>query len=138
MQGIIILLCEVKQQRKAPDYTVINHDDDMHTHTHTHTTFQNVDRNHKIQAMNGKQYFLIDVIAHILYYLKEKTLKEFRDSRIYNSPLKVPDIDWVITVPAIWKARGKRMMREAGYMVKYPHSHYTNNYSFDTDKLCSK
>jgi len=27
------------------------------------------------------------------------------------------DFDWVITVPAIWRARGKQMMREAGYKV---------------------
>lgn len=27
------------------------------------------------------------------------------------------DFDWVITVPAIWKARGKQLMREAGYKV---------------------
>ena len=33
--------------------------------------------------------------------------------RIY----KATDIDWVITVPAIWKARARRMMREAAYMV---------------------
>ena len=32
-------------------------------------------------------------------------------------PLKSTDFDWVITVPAIWDARGKRMMREAAYMV---------------------
>ena len=27
------------------------------------------------------------------------------------------DFDWVITVPAIWDVRGKRMMREAAYLV---------------------
>ena len=27
------------------------------------------------------------------------------------------DFDWVITVPAIWKTRARRMMREAAYMV---------------------
>ena len=30
---------------------------------------------------------------------------------------KSSDFDWVITVPAIWKARARRMMREAAYMV---------------------
>ncbi len=75
-----------------------------------------MDRNHKIQAMNGKQYFLIDVIAHILCYLKKKILEEIQDFGLYHTP-NVTDIDWVITVPAIWNARGKRMMREAGYMV---------------------
>ena len=75
---------------------------------------QNVDRNMKAVAMNGKQYFLIDVIAHILCHLKEQLLRVVRDfGLIFDST----DFDWVITVPAIWKAKGKRMMREAGYKV---------------------
>ena len=32
-------------------------------------------------------------------------------------PMKSTHFDWVITVPAIWNARAKRMMREAAYMV---------------------
>lgn len=32
-------------------------------------------------------------------------------------PLKTTDFDWVITVPAIWQARGKQLMREAAYLV---------------------
>ena len=67
--------------------------------------------------MNGKEYFLIDVIAHILCYLKERVLGELKDFGLHKSTPKVTDIDWVITVPAIWKASGKKMMREAGYMV---------------------
>ncbi len=82
-----------------------------------HVKLQNVNRNYKIQGMNGKQYFLINVIAHILCYLKERVLREIRDFGLYNNAPKVTDIDWVITVPAIWKAKGKSMMREAGYMV---------------------
>ena len=73
---------------------------------------QNIDRNLKIQAMNGQTYFIVEVIAHILCYLKEKVLRdlEFRS-------IKFSDVDWVITVPAIWHTRGKKMMREAGYKV---------------------
>ena len=33
------------------------------------------------------------------------------------TPLKTTDFNWVITVPAIWQARGRGMMREAAYMV---------------------
>ncbi len=74
--------------------------------------------------MNGKQYFLIDVIAHILCYLKKKILEEIQDFGLHNCTPNVTDIDWVITVPAIWNARGKKMMREAGYKVKmhFPHA----------------
>ena len=58
----------------------------------------------------------MEVIAFVLKHLKDQ-LEEFL-SRTIN-PLKAKDFDWVITVPAIWKARGKRMMREAAYMVRY-------------------
>ena len=33
-------------------------------------------------------------------------------------PLKKSDFDWVITVPAIWDAKGKRLMRESAFLVK--------------------
>ena len=64
--------------------------------------------------MNGEQFFLVDVIAHILHHLKSILLTELRD---FGYELKASDFDWVITVPAIWKSKGKKMMREAGYMV---------------------
>ena len=75
---------------------------------------QNIDRKQKIVAMNGKQFFLVDVIAHILHHLKHQLLAEMRG---FGYNIKASDFDWVITVPAIWKCKGKRMMREAGYMV---------------------
>ena len=56
----------------------------------------------------------MEVIAFILKYLKEKLIDHL--SRTI-SPLKAADFDWVITVPAIWDARGKGMMREAAYLV---------------------
>ena len=65
--------------------------------------------------MNGKQFFLVDVIAHILHHLKCQLLTELKD--FAHKEIKASDIDWVITVPAFWKPMGRRMMREAGYMV---------------------
>jgi len=65
--------------------------------------------------MNGKEFFLVDVIAHILHHLKWRLLEVLRD--FGYKELKASDINWVITVPAIWKSKGKKMMREAGYMV---------------------
>ena len=72
----------------------------------------------KVKAKNGKEYYLIDVIAHILKHLKDELIRALNNSEVRpNDPLKATDFDWVITVPAIWKARGKQMMREAGYKV---------------------
>ncbi|XP_011409448.1 PREDICTED: heat shock 70 kDa protein 12A-like, partial [Amphimedon queenslandica] len=47
-------------------------------------------------------------------YLKDQLIDHHSRS---VTPLKTTDFDWVITVPAIWDARGKRMMREAAYMA---------------------
>ena len=38
-----------------------------------------------------------------------------------NIPVQATDFHWVITVPAIWNASGKQMMREAAYQVKSIH-----------------
>ena len=54
------------------------------------------------------------MIAHALNYLKTKVLESLR---IIKPRIRSSDIDWVITVPAIWNAHGKQMMREAGYQV---------------------
>ena len=56
----------------------------------------------------------MEVIAFILKYLKERLVDHLSRTIL---PLKADDFDWVITVPAIWDARGKGMMREAAYLV---------------------
>lgn len=68
-----------------------------------------------MKAINGKSYYLVDVISHILRFLKDEFLSQHL--RRSGHSFKVTDFDWVITVPAIWKARGKQLMREAGYKV---------------------
>ena len=77
---------------------------------------QDIDRYLKISALNGKEFFLVDVIAHILHHLKCRLLTEVRD--FGYKKLKASDIDWVITVPAIWNFRARRMMLEAGDLVR--------------------
>ena len=66
-----------------------------------------------IKASNGKEFYLVEVIAFVLKYLREKLEKH----TLRDSELTAADFDWVITVPAIWRSRGKRMMREAAYQV---------------------
>ena len=77
---------------------------------------QCVNREMKVKAKNGKEYYLVDVIAHILKNLKDELIRKLNASHMN---LQATDFDWVITVPAIWRARGKQMMREAGYKVKF-------------------
>ncbi len=66
-------------------------------------------------AMNGHSYYLVDIISHILRYLKDEFL--VRHLKRGGHAFEMIEFDWVITVPAIWKARGKQLMREAGYKV---------------------
>ena len=75
---------------------------------------QTIDRNQKIPALNGKQFFLVGIIAHILHELKCRLLTTLTD---VGFKLKASDFNWVITVPAIWAPKGWEMMHEAGYMV---------------------
>ena len=75
---------------------------------------QNIDRKSKVTSIGGGEYYLVEVIAFILKYLKEKLVDHLS---ITITPLKASEFDWVITVPAIWDARGKGMMREAAYLV---------------------
>ena len=60
-------------------------------------------------------FFLRDVIALFLQYLKNEFERCFK---MLNIPVQATDFHWVITVPAIWNASGKQMMREAAYQVK--------------------
>ena len=67
-----------------------------------------------VESFNGKKYFLVEVIAFIIKALKDELIKKLSTT---VRALKATDFHWVITVPAIWRARAKRMMREAAYMV---------------------
>ena len=68
-----------------------------------------------MESFTEEKFYLVEVIAFILKYLGD-TLIDHLSQTI--KPLKTTDFDWVITVPSIWDARGKRMMREAAYLVK--------------------
>ena len=77
-------------------------------------SLQVIDRQSIVLSFSGEKFYLVEVIAFILKYLKDQLIDHL--SRTVK-PLKTTDFDWVITVPAIWDARGKRMMREAVYLV---------------------
>lgn len=71
----------------------------------------------KIRSDNTAEsdWYLIEVIAYIIRYLKDTLMGHLL--RNGSSISVASHFDWVITVPAIWQARGKAMMREAGYLV---------------------
>lgn len=63
---------------------------------------------------SDEEYYLVDVVAFILKYLRDKLYDCLGVSGIDMSKVQ---FDWVVTVPAIWDACGKQMMREAAYKV---------------------
>ena len=67
-----------------------------------------------VHAQDGSQWYLIEVIAFMIRHAKDWLEDHLSRS---PTPLKTTDFNWVITVPAIWQARGRGMMREAAYMV---------------------
>lgn len=56
----------------------------------------------------------IDIISATMKCLKDKMIAEFNKA---DFAAKESDIQWVITVPAIWKASAKQLMRKAAYQV---------------------
>ena len=63
---------------------------------------------------SNEQYYLVEVIAFVLKYLKDQLYGALKLSGRNMSQIQ---FDWVVTVPAIWDVRGKQMMREAAYKV---------------------
>ena len=81
----------------------------------TDVSLQDLSRHTLISPINSdEQYYLVDVVAFILKYLKDQLYAALGKSDLDMSRVQ---FDWVVTVPAIWDIRGKQMMREAAYKV---------------------
>eukprot|EP01083_Nonionella_stella_P028421 78252_1 len=61
-------------------------------------------------AMNGKKYPSEKVFVEALKYLKSEAQKYFRKLKI--GKIKDSQIQWILTVPAIWNDAAKNQMRE--------------------------
>jgi len=76
----------------------------------------------------------LDVFAKCLEYLKKvatdtinaRHLKSQRDNPDAEAMYKPSQIQWVITIPAIWSVTAKKFMRTAAYKVTlYPKISYS-------------
>jgi len=67
-----------------------------------------------IRAVNGMYVRAMTVFARSMEYLKDEALKVICQ-RTGDEYYNVSDIQWVITVPAIWSPVAKQFMREAAY-----------------------
>ena len=71
----------------------------------------------KINAANGKPVKALKVFAHSINFMKDEALKVI-SFETGDKNFKVEDVQWVLTVPAIWSPRAKQFMREAAYEVR--------------------
>ena len=67
-------------------------------------------------ASNGRKLEALAVFSHSIRYLKNKAIEIIREVT-GDDGYNAMDIQWVLTVPAIWKPAAKQFMREAAYMV---------------------
>jgi len=77
-----------------------------------------------IEAANGKHVKASTIFAHAIKFMKDEAIKVISDET-GDEKFKADDIQWVLTVPAIWTPRAKQFMREAAYEVRFalPRAH---------------
>lgn len=79
---------------------------------------QTVNVHTSIKAANGQRVKALEVFSHSIKFLKDKALEVICE-RTGDTYFSVSDIQWVLTVPAIWTPVAKQFMREAAYEVRY-------------------
>lgn len=81
-------------------------------------TLQELSRSTEVVATNGAKMRAVDVLAHALRHFSQQAVREISEQS--ETPLSNDDIRWVVTVPAIWTAAAKQLMRQAAYDVSHP------------------
>lgn len=87
--------------------------------------FQNLNRDTILEASNGKHIEALEVFTQAIKYLHTRAIEVIRE-RTGDENFSSADVQWVITVPAIWKPAAKQFMREAAYQVR----HFISMYNF--------
>jgi long-subunit acyl-CoA synthetase (AMP-forming) len=75
---------------------------------------QGLNRDTKLTAANGVDIPAKTIFGHGISFLKNHALENFKRS---GTDLDESEIQWVITVPAIWTDAAKQFMREAAQKV---------------------
>jgi hypothetical protein len=76
---------------------------------------QRVHRRTVCKDETGKEYNALEIFTHCIKYLKDHMLENI--NKKINGEIKVSDIDFVITVPAIWDDTAKMFMIAAADKV---------------------
>lgn len=70
-----------------------------------------------VKAANGKEVKAKLVFALSIEFMKDEAIKLI-SLETGDDQFKAKDIQWVLTVPAIWTPAAKQFMREAAYEVR--------------------
>lgn len=78
-----------------------------------------------MEAKNGTKWPALDVFAKCLKFLKDTATDTINERYLCskkdnpNAKVKFKDehIQWVVTIPAIWRISAKEFMRKAAYEV---------------------
>ena len=71
----------------------------------------------ELEATNGRRVLASIVFANALKFFRDTCLKELSDMAISEEVVTAADVQWVITVPAIWRQSAKQFMRYAAIQV---------------------
>lgn len=82
---------------------------------------QGLNRTTKLTAANGKKVEALIVFSLSIKFMKDEAVKIIR-ARTGDESYSANDIQWVLTVPAIWRPAAKQFMREAAYKVGWKKS----------------
>ena len=78
--------------------------------------FQTLNSRTVLKAANGRSGKAKTVFARSINFLKDEAIKVICQ-RTGDDHFSADDVQWVLTVPAIWTPRAKQFMREAAYEV---------------------
>ena len=84
----------------------------------SHSLFQTINRQLQIKEELGKSLSAMTVFSLSIGYLVEHMMKTVNDG--VKGGIGKSDVDWVLTVPAIWSDAAKQFMREAAEQVGWP------------------
>ena len=70
----------------------------------------------QLKAANGKKVDALLVFSLSIKFMKDEAVEIIR-ARTGDESHSAKDIQWVLTVPAIWRPAAKQFMREAAYKV---------------------
>ena len=79
--------------------------------------FQDLSKDTSLMASNGAVVKALDLFSVCLAYLGDKAMESVNASGQRGKIYQTRDVQWVVTVPAIWEPTAKEFMREAAYKV---------------------